>query len=56
MVGDKTGTGHYVEGKERQGVGVEVQKIRFFDNYIFFERTVNDVVYGKYKKKRQTCY
>ena len=52
VVGDKKGTGHYVVGKERQGVKVEVQKIRFFDNYIFFERTVNDVVYGTYKKKK----
>lgn len=52
VVGDKKLTGHYVADKERQGVEVEVQKIRFFGNYIFFERTVNDVVYGKYKKKK----
>ena len=52
MVGDKKGTGHYTADKERQGVEVEVRKIRFFGYYIFFERTVNDVVWGKYKKKK----
>ena len=56
VVGDKKGTGHYVADKERQRVGVEVQKIRFLGNYIFFERTLNDVVWGKNKKKRQACY
>ena len=52
VVGDKKGTGHYVADKERQRVGVEVQKIRFLGNYIFFERTLNDVVWGKNKKKK----
>lgn len=52
VVGDKKGTGHYVADKDRQGVEVDVQKLRFFGNYIFFERTVNDVVWGKNKEKK----